>query len=159
MNEIRRSDVNQSEKTSCSGPKGANDEWFCHCDQIVQVNFSPGCRYQTGRTSCSDLGFDQTGRQTSCWAVRSEALRQQPIDSDGSLKAVWQRRLTLARFFEPASSWERSHRLKLNLNDCIILNNRHINVESTIDQMVEWTPSPAALSCQSRYFTPFYCIK
>lgn len=135
MNEIRSSDLNQSEKTSHSGPKGANDERFCHCDQILHLNFSPaaGIR-QEGRRVLICIRIRQTDRHlverwdlklyVSSWSTATDLWRR--FDEDVSRWRVslnrragsddwtsWQLvKLQLRAFTQTEAESERLHHIK-----------------------------------------------
>lgn len=141
-------------------------------DSAIVIKFFTWTSLRLQVSDRTDIVFwfryqDQTDRQTSCWAVRSEALRQQLIDSDGSLKAVWRRRLTLTCFFEPASRRWRLDKLTAGEASAESVHSDWSWIWMTASYqtniilklsllLIRWWSE--GLSCQSQHFTPFYCI-
>lgn len=123
-------------------------------DSVIVIKFFTWTSLRLQVSDRKDIVFwfvSGSDRQTDIllsgeiWSFTSAADRQRRIFEGGLTKTshadvfLWtgEQEVTTGQVDSWWSfSWERSLRLKLNLNDCIISNKHHIKVESTIDQMV-----------------------
>lgn len=137
MNEIRISDVNQSEETKGSERWMILSSWSsssCELDSRLQVSDRKEVmfwfRYWSGRQT-HQLSLCFSSVTASCWAVRSTATDLWwRFDEDVSR---WLVSLNRWAGSDDWTSWQlvklqlSSHRLKLNLTDCSTLNTHHIS--------------------------------